>query len=567
MPLASRLSAVLRHALFPALLTTLSQTALADLPAEGPALGGASNLAQGYQPRLLRLARSFGINDFRDGMNWALAEKEPQAYVFGNDRLRYPEYIAAAGADLTVTLNWGNPLYDGGDTPHSREAIDAFGAFAGTLVSRFPQISALEIGNEFNGVNFVRGPLAQMTPQERAHAYVPLLEAAATAARAVRPDVRIIGGSTHSMAAGFLWEVLDSGGAGLLDALAIHPYTTPAEQLQRQVAVLRRHPAAAGLPLEMTEFGHPDPAKAPGHLLRNYCQMALSGVSHAVWYPLVERRSESMEPLFSKDGRVTPVGQTYRLIAKHMEGQPAQEAATDPFTYGCRFGTQVLVLWGEPRAVTVEGGVGVLTARGRAAPAPHALSETEPLVFVAPEGQSIDGLVTLEAGTLIADSFDQFAYPQDDEAQAGSDAFARFARQGKKVFPLGTLPGQERGGVPWFPYRGNSKLNPLRLTAESLVPGRNGKGPVEVVHAYTAPQDMTVRLEAAFSVPRRSEDGITVRVSAGGTVIEDVVVTGAQDLAPAPITLSKGDVLEVAVGPNGTARGDAAQYRIRLRRP
>ncbi|TDL81112.1 hypothetical protein E2L08_07175 [Palleronia sediminis] len=534
----------------------------AETPARGPALAAASNLSQGWQPEALAAAERLGVGHLRDGMEWRRVEPVAGLRDFRDPRVRYPDALARAGIGATVVLNWGNPAHDDGATPHSDAGLAAFGAYAGALVLRFPGIDALEIGNEFNGVNFVRGPLQEMAPLDRARAYVPLLRAAARAAREARPGVRILGGATHSIAAGYLWAVLDAGGAEWMDALAIHPYTTPAEQFRRQVAVLRRHPAAADLPIEITEFGSPDPDTAADHFLRNYCQMALAGVVRAAWYPL-NRRGDGLVPLYGEGGQATSAGQAWRLIAARMEGRAVRDAAPGRFSYGCRFGADTLVLWGERREVAVTPGTVVLDARGAPSAPPHALDPEAPLVFVADD---VEAAVSPARVSRLADSLHQFAFPAGAELRAGDDGFARFARRDGVEHPLVTLPGQERRGVPWFPYRGNPDLGRVRLTHDSLLPGGRRGHETEIVHRWIAPENGPVRVTARFAVAARSADGIAVRLTLNGASV-------ARGAGHDPIRfdtvldLSAGDRIELAAGPNGNADGDVTRYRIVLQRP
>ncbi|MBY6005216.1 glycoside hydrolase family protein [Salipiger bermudensis] len=539
-----------------ACITCLAGAGLAE--PVGPRLSAASNFSQGRQPGVIDLAVSLGVEDFRDGMNWSRAEKSPAVYGFDGPRLSFPEAIGAKGAEVTVVLNWGNPLYDNGNTPHTPEGIAAMGAFAAQVLETYPGIESIEVGNEFNGVNFVKGPLRDMTPGERARAYVPILASVAEAARAVRPDVRISGGATHSMAAGYLWEVLDAGGAEWLDSLAIHPYTTPAEQFVRQAAVLRRHPDATDLPIEVTEFGEPDPGRAASHFLRNYCQFALGGVTRAAWYPL-NVRNDDMVPLFTKEGRITPAGRAFRQIAARMEGRPVSDAAPDTFGYGCQFGEDVLVLWGAPREVQLGPDVAVFDAEGAEVDAGTALSEAEPLVLVAPD---IASKVTLGETRLVADSFHQFAYPEADEPRAEGDGFERFARRGTRALPLVTLPGQQAPSTPWFPYRGVENIPLVRLTAETLVPGMRGGEPIEIVHRYVAAEAGRVDLTGSLSVNRRSEDGVSLRVTRGEEVLYEASGTDPVELELAGLELAAGEAIELAVGPNGSPKGDVTSYRF-----
>ncbi len=535
----------------------------AELPRRGPDIAGASNMSQGRQKGMLSLADRLGIRDYRDGFDWNRAEPAAGSYVFDNIRTTYPADLEKVGAVASVNLNWGNGNYDGGDTPHSPEAIAAFGRFAGELVERFDAIEAIEIGNEFNGRNFVRGPLREMKPLQRARAYVPLLEAAAREIRREDPEIRISGGATHSIAVGYLWEVLDTAEPGVMDTLAIHPYTTPAEQFVRQIEVLRRHPRAAELPLEITEFGTPDSSDSANHFLRNYCQFALGGTLRAAWYPL-SQRGDGMVPLFYKDGRISPAGRAVTLALRHFEGRPVEDAAQgDGFTYGCRFGSEALVLWGAPRAIEPAPGLQALAADGRAWEGALVLDPVRPIVFVAGADGALPE-VSLASQSLRAESYHQFAYPLADEAQAEGDGFARVARWHGEERPLETLPGQQRSGVPWFPYRGNTSLGSVRLTAESMLPWKREGQPVEIVHRYTATARENLDLTARFAPSDRSMDGITLRITVNGETLHDDAGAGPFEIDRLPVDLARGDELEIVVGPGASTDGDVTAYRMSL---
>lgn len=529
---------------------------------KGPRLGAASNFAQGRLSTTLPYTQNLGVTDLRDGSAWARVETTRGVYDFDNPRAIFGDDLAEAGMGYSAVVNWGNPLYDAGKTPVSRKGIAAFGRFAAALAARFPALHSIEVGNEFNGTNFVDGRIQTMAPLDRARAYFKLLRSTAKSVRKARPDVRILGGATHSIPAQYLWTILDAGGAAYMDALAIHPYTTPAEQLVRQIEVLRRHPDAAGLDIEVTEFGEKDAAAAPGHFLRNYCQMALAGVTRAAWYPL-NPRADGFEPLFGPEGAATPVARAFQFAQAHFEGQPAEAFRPDPFTYGCRFGRGHLVIWGAPRDLALRAGTEVLDAMGSPLEAPYSLSPTEPLIIYRATGSVVRG-IRLKAQPLVADSFHQFAYPAGTEARAGEDAFARFARRGDEIIPLTTLPGQEARGTPWFPYRGSAAHRPVRVTAENLVPGVAGGRPIEIVHQLTVPEAGRFDLRVDLDVPARSEDGVHLTLRRNATVLEAMVVTGQRETWLRSLSLEAGDRLEVSVGPNGTARGDAVSYRIRL---
>ncbi|MEM1387910.1 MAG: hypothetical protein AAGG54_09900 [Pseudomonadota bacterium] len=528
-------------------------------PRIGPSLSAASNFSQGRQDGMFRLVRALGLADLRDGMTWSRVETAPGMYRFDNHRTRYPAQLA--DTTIGVVLNWGNPLYDGGATPVSDEALGAFGRYAAALIEQYPNIENLEIGNEINGVNFVRGPMREMAPLERARAYTRMIIAAAEAAKAVRPDIRIVGGATHSLPGAFLWEVLDAGGAEVMDAIAVHPYTTPAEQLQRQFAVLRRHPDAARLPFEVTEFGTPDPDQAAAHFVRNYCQMALSSVTRVAWYPL-NRRGDGMIPIVEPDGRLTGAGRALRLIQSRMEGRPVRDIAPDPFTYGCQFGDDTAVLWGVPRAIEGIDGLELRAADGSVVEA-AAFDEATPLILI---GDDPVAQIRLAGQTRLADSFHQFSYPDPGDETRDTDGFERFILHKGSVIAFETRPGQDARGTPWYPYLGVPRFRPMRLTAENMVPGVVGGSPAEIVHRYVASEDVIANLTARFAVGERSEDGIVVTVLLDGDVLVERDGIGEIEVLLPGLPLAAGAALDIIVGPKDSARGDVVQYRLILDR-
>jgi hypothetical protein len=144
---------------------------------------------------------------------------------------------------------------------------------------------------------------------------------------------------------------------------------------------------------------------------------------------------------------------------------------------------------------------------------------------------------------------------------APGDGFARFARQDTRMIALPTQPGQEKRGVPWFPYRSHPDHPGLRLTAEVLLPDRNK----DIVHRYTAPADQTVRLRVDLSPSARSEDGVTLTLMVNGTPFGSTVTatrTAAVALDLPGIALAAGDQLDLVVGTNSTPRGDLSGYRF-----
>ena len=537
--------------------------AAAAAPSPAPLeLGAASNFSQGWSETTWRAARNLPLRRLRDGMRWADVERTPGRYTFDKPATTWPDRFAKSGVRITLTLNWGNPLYDGGMTPHSPEALSAFGRFASAVVQRFPQIDTLEIGNEVNGGNFVSGPVKQAGLAARGQYHLAMVRAAALEVQKVRPEVQVLGGATHSLPGGFLWPLLKRPGAQAIAGLAVHPYTTPIDQLAAQIGLLRRQPALARVPLHVTEFGSADPARAADDLVRGYAALAVLGVTEMDWYPLNER-GDGLLPLVRRDGSLTPAGRAFRLVQSRLAGEPARDASPGPFTFVRRFGPYAAVLWGAPRTVTIDPRTTTaLDATGaRLDPDGLALREDRPLVLVSTQPLS-GAAIRFGCQPLVADSFYQFGYPAPGGGQAPGDTFERAVRIAGRDVPFTVMPGQQRRGVPWTPYLGLEGRPRLRLTADTVLPALSGAG-ADVVLRYTVQQTARLRIEAEFTVSARSTGGIAVTLLRGGRSL--LSRAGRRPVRiDMPLDLRKGEVLTLSIGPNATARGDLTRYRIRI---
>ena len=507
-----------------------------------------------------------GITDFRDAIYWDRVEQPDGTWVFDTPQTAYPDVLVANGARMSLTVNNGHPAYDDGATPTSDAAVAAFGAHAAATVARFPAIDAVEVGNEFNGPNFVTGPLRDAGLAARADAYAALLAAVADQVRATRPDVRIIGGGVHSIPTGYLQLLVDRGAADHMEALALHPYSTPVEHYARQIAVLRQIPAFARIPIEITEAGTQDSAAAPGMLVRSHCQYALAGVSRIAWYALNERGDE-YAPLITRAGDRTPTWAAFDFAQRELAGKAVADVAPDPFTYACLYDGRKLVIWGMARQldvlapdITVHDATGAVQSGTT-----FTLSETEPLILIAPRALSLGDDISLAPQMVLADSYHGFTYPDGADTQAPG-GFLRTVREGGADTPLQTMPGQARDDRPWTPWLGIPANGDIRLLPTSLLPAGNTAYPVSVVHSFTAPEAMSVDVSATFTPADRSADGIDVTMHVADQDVWSGSGEGPIRLEQAGIALQAGQTLSVAVGPGATAAGDVTDYRITLRR-
>ena len=540
------------------LLCGLSTPATAQ-ELRGPELQAASNFGQTWNQVVFDAAAAEGITALRDELHWDYGEREG-TYVFDHPILTFPEAMAAAGMSLTLITLGTHPDHDAGATPYTAPAVAAYAAFFAEVARRFPAVVAVEVGNEMNSETFTAGPAREADITGRAGYYAALLAATSDAVRAARPDVRIIGGAAHSIPLAWFGALSADGAAAKMDTIGLHPYTTPPEQLRRQVALLRGVPGFETQPLELTEIGTEDPDAAPALLARTYCQAALAGAATLAWYPL-NARGDGFVPLLTDDGAVTDVGRTWKLLKTEAQGRAVADGATDPFTYACRFGDSALLIWGAARDMVLADGLAAYDLAGTPVAAPRLDPEAPLLVLSDGPAPVIGDTVMLGPQSVVADSFDQFTYPGGT-----GDGFDRFVRAGETRVDFILGLGQQTNGVPWTPYLTTERDGWVRLEAGFGQPSMWDGVPVEIVHAFTAPEAMTLALEARVAPSAETSDGVSFALLLGGAPLAETVVQSPAVLAPPPVTLAAGEVLEIVLGPGESPDGDATDFRFTLRR-
>lgn len=551
----------LRHVVAVLWVLAVPQAAAAyDRALTGPRLGASTDFGQSSNPAVLAASAALPVDVFRDEVFWQNVETDRGRFVFDNPRTTYPDLLPALGGQLMFLVNNPHKRHDGGGTPWTEEGAQAFARYTVQTLRRFPQIDIVEVGNEMNSPSFAWGPGWDGQIEMRAASYVNLLAATAQAVRAERPGTQILGGAAHSIPIAWFRAMFGLGAAAYMDGLVIHPYTVTPEQLARQIALLRREvPQVVNMPLAVTEFGHKDASTAPAYLLKSYCQQAISGVTQAVWYPL-SPRGDGLAALLTATGDLTRVGETFRFIRARLEGRPVADIAPDPFTYGCRFGTELMVLWGEPREVALSPGVRVFDLSGRALPnaAVIQLSPDIPLILGVEKGDMrLGAQVRLGPNGMLADSWNQFAYPG---AGGPADPFERNLRQGGREIQLEMRPGQERDGVPWTPYLATEIDGIARASAEWVLPSNPPAGGIDVVYRYRVPRTVMATVEVRL-VPW--DGGVSLSVQAGGRTLQRVDVDKAQTVTLDALSLQQGDVVEVVAGPNGSGGGTALRVIVK----
>src|SRR3546814_10677632 len=99
-----------------------------------------------------------------------------------------------------------------GDTPYSDRALAALGRFVAATVTRYPAVDTVEVGNEFNSANSVSVRVKSQGLAQRRAYHLTLVMCIESAVQAARPDVKVLGGATHSLTAGYPWPQLEEIG-------------------------------------------------------------------------------------------------------------------------------------------------------------------------------------------------------------------------------------------------------------------------------------------------------------------------------------------------------------------
>ncbi len=225
-----------------------------------------------------------GFGAVRTDLFWNLVEREPGRYDFS----RFDPFMDALRRHRlrpVLILDYGNPLYDGGQAPRTPEARAAFARFAAAAARRYAGRDVVwEIWNEPNVAGF-------WSPRPDAAAYVALVAETAPVLRAVDPSGTVAGLSLG----GCVWDrdfVRDAFAAGLLqhvDAISLHLYPAPdVEGAASYFDELRRQMRAAGRerPILCTEMGTQthDEARQWEYLSRMTDGNIRSGVPLTIWY-------------------------------------------------------------------------------------------------------------------------------------------------------------------------------------------------------------------------------------------------------------------------------------------
>jgi hypothetical protein len=210
------------------------------------------------------LIQQMGGTTIRDEVYWKEVEHIKGQYALPSITEPFVNAALARGLKPLLTLDYGNPLYDGGGKPLSDDAIQAYANYAAFVATQLKgRVFLYEIWNEWD---MSAGQTTPGTPQ----AYVKLLKAVYPKLKAVDPNIVVVGGGVSAGAILSPWfgQMLDAGALSSADAISIHEYIytstgsgrspeTLASKLLGVEQTLRSHNGSQDFPLYLTETGWP----------------------------------------------------------------------------------------------------------------------------------------------------------------------------------------------------------------------------------------------------------------------------------------------------------------------
>lgn len=207
------------------------------------------------RPGELPLLADSGAHWVRVDFTWERMEKAPGEYDFGvYDRLMVmlePFHIR-----VLAILDYSNPLYDEGLSPHTDKGREAFAKWAAATVNHFRGRGIVwEMYNEPNRA-------ASWRPHPDVHDYILLAQTVGEAIQKSAPGEILAGPGVAEFDYEFLNACLDAGLLKYWSAVSIHPYrqlppeTVAEDYRQLRELIAANAPPGKQVPIISSEWGY-----------------------------------------------------------------------------------------------------------------------------------------------------------------------------------------------------------------------------------------------------------------------------------------------------------------------
>jgi len=232
-----------------------------------------------------------GVGIVRMDISWAGAEKKPGEYDFSH----YDTLVGQLQQHhmrVIFILDYGNPLYDDGLSPHTDAGRAAYARFASALAAHFAGKPVIwELWNEPN-ISFWK-------PSPNVGDYMAWCKAVVPAIRKADPNACIIGPASSRIDIKFLRGCFQRGLLKLVDGVSVHPYRgskNPPETAVREYKRLAnmiaqykpKHRAGTVIPILSGEWGYTTAGvsrETQGkYLPRQWLTNMAYGLPISIWY-------------------------------------------------------------------------------------------------------------------------------------------------------------------------------------------------------------------------------------------------------------------------------------------
>ncbi|HXJ95547.1 MAG TPA: cellulase family glycosylhydrolase [Terriglobia bacterium] len=247
-------------------------------------------------PGEVAMLAASGVRWIRTDFNWETIETSVGKYDFS----AYDRLLAALDAyhvHAMFVLDYHNHLYDGGLSPASDQAREAFAAWAAAAVTHFRGRGILwEMYNEPNWL---------WTPRPDTEAYIKLALATGEAVHEAAPDEQLVGPASAVIDLPFLEACFSAGLLNYWSAVSVHPYRnkdpeSAADDLRDVRLLIQKYaPRGKNIPILAGEWGYSalwpemNDEKQAAMLAREWLTALANEVPLVVWYDWSDGTSPS----------------------------------------------------------------------------------------------------------------------------------------------------------------------------------------------------------------------------------------------------------------------------------
>lgn len=252
------------------------------------------------KPGEMAMLRDAGFKWVRMDFHWGGTEREKGRYDFrAYERLL--KSLDAHGMRAMLILDYGNPLYDEGLSPHTEAGRQAFARWAAAAAVHFKGRGILwEMWNEPN-IHFWK-------PKPNPDDYAKLALEVGKALRQAAPGEPYIGPATSEIDLKFLESCFKAGLLEYWSAVSVHPYrqggpeSAAADYKRLREMIARYAPPGREIPILAGEWGYSaawknsTEAKQGKMLAREFLTNLSDGIPLTIWYDWHDDGTDTKDP-------------------------------------------------------------------------------------------------------------------------------------------------------------------------------------------------------------------------------------------------------------------------------